>query len=423
MANVQDYSTLFKQVYGDGPVNLLPSTDKCQKLFPFAKGQMVGDSFVENLDLEFEHGFTFAGNAVAPALVAAIAAENLKAQITPSQIIGRKVVGYRDITRTDGAGKKAFASAVTKRITDLMRGTRRTIELSAMHGQSPNGIGIVQAVAGQVITITQDTWSPGIWAGSRNMTIDSFLPNLSTPHDAGMVVASSNPDPGVATVTVTGLVTTVAGDVLFRGGANVAGVFGEMAGLATILRNTGVLFLIDATLHNLWAANTFAVGGRLTMRSILQGNDLAVNKGLDGDVVSLIPVRAYTPLNDDINSLRAVDESYNAKEGVYGVESIAFHGQTGKIIVVPHLYMMQGEYWNLPVDSEAAPEDKPIKRIGSTDVTFGTPISKEGSGMESGDIFLQVPNTGAVEIRNFTDQCIFIQKPGYCCLGTGILYP
>lgn len=427
MASVQDYSTLFKDQYGKGPVNLLPSADKFQKLFPFASAELVGGQFIEDLDVEFEHGFTFGGNQVAPTLAGSVAAENVQAKITPSQIIGQKTVGYRDIVRTMGGGKRAFAPVVSKRITDLMRGTRRNIEISMMHGQSTKGIGVVASISAGTngtITLTADSTAPGIWAGARNMPFDVWDPTFTTKRGSVTVTSTNPTNPDAFTVTFSGTLTScVANDVLVRNAAFASSAWQECVGVRQILSNTGTLFNVDASLHPLWAANSYPVGGRLTVRDILAANDLAVHKGLDGDTICFIPVRAYSKLNDDANSLRVMDESYDSKKAELGVESIALHGQTGRIILVPHLYMLQSEAWILPIDTskDSNTADKPVKRIGSTDVTFGMPGAQGGT--ESDDIFVQSATTAAVEIRNFTDQAPFIQMPGHCAILTGITYP
>ncbi len=440
MSEIGDLSTLYKEQYGPGPVNLLPLPLILQRLYPYAKGEQpeVGGPYVENLDLEFNHGFTLAGNAVNPELNAGIAAVNLKARVTPSQIIGVSAIGYRDIMRTDKAGKKAFTSAVKKNIVDLSRGMRRNIEISMMWGQSENGIGVVAAdisATPGIIHLTPATTAPGLWMGSQNMAIDVYQSDGVTLRQGGLIVSKiSSVDPDDFSVTVTGTSTgIVTGDIIRRlveptGGA----ADSECLGIGQILRNTGEIFEVDASEHDLWQANYYDFnGGRMTVSGILEGVDKGVIKGLDGDVNVIIPSRAYARMNDDYNSLGLARAEYNPKKGEQGVESLVIRGQTGLIRVIPHTYMMQGEAWAIPASSVSSakdPEDalaenagEPVKRIGSCDMIFGMPGAQGGT--DTADIFVQSGTNGSVQIRNYTDQAPFINKPGHCTLFTGITYP
>lgn len=425
MASTQDYSSLFKDQYGSGPIDLLPKADKFQKLVPFVKSAVVGGQFIENVDLEFEHGFTLGGNQVAPTLVGSIAGENEQAKITPSQIIGQKSVGYRDIVRTDGGGKRSFSPVAHKRILDVTKGMRRNIEISIMHGQSVDGIGVVASLSSQTITLQAAKTAPGIWAGSRNMVIDVMQGASTTPRQSGLTVSAvdfTNPD--AVTLTLVGTVTGITnGDVIYRKNAFASAAWQECFGVKAVLQATGTYFNINPATHVLWQPNTYSVNGRLTFRDILAAVDLGVTKGLDSDVLAVIPTRAYSRLVDDVNSMIIKDSSYDPKKATVGVEGVEVHGQTGKITIVPHIYMMQGEFWVLPyeTDSKVDPADRPMKRIGSTDITFGMPGAQGGTGTD--DIFVQSATTAAVEVRNYTDQCLFINKPGWCTIGTGITYP
>jgi hypothetical protein len=61
-----------------------------------------------------------------------------------------------------------------------------------------------------------------------------------------------------------------------------------------------------------------------------------------------------------------------------------------------HNIIKQGEAFVLPM--------KRIKRLGAQDVSFKTP------GRED-EIFLHLPDNAGFELRNYTDQQIFIETP------------
>lgn len=178
-----------------------------------------------------------------------------------------------------------------------------------------------------------------------------------------------------------------------------------MAGVDKILTNTGSLFGINAATYGLWKSSSYAAGGAaLTMAKVLSAVGKAVNRGLNEDVMVLVNPITWQNLNSDQAALRSYDNPHS-KDSKNGFESITFHGQNGKIEVVSHPCVKEGEGFILPI--------KKVKRIGSSDITFKTP------GRED-ELFLQLPSNAGVELRLYTNQAIFIESPARCVKITGI---
>jgi len=62
MASVNTVSTLsglFKDVYGDDIIKLLPEVAKLQKMIDFREAEEIGKKFVQPVVLAREHGLTY----------------------------------------------------------------------------------------------------------------------------------------------------------------------------------------------------------------------------------------------------------------------------------------------------------------------------------------------------------------------------
>jgi len=102
-----------------------------------------------------------------------------------------------------------------------------------------------------------------------------------------------------------------------------------------------------------------------------------------------------------------LDSSYSTKKAVNGFEAIEFFTQTGKVTVVAHKYVKEGEAFGLPT-SQAV-------RVGATDVTFNIP------GTNNGQVFIQSPTNASYTFRIFSNQGLLVTRPADCIKFYGIV--
>jgi hypothetical protein len=196
----------------------------------------------------------------------------------------------------------------------------------------------------------------------------------------------------------------VATDVIYHKGA-----FGnEFAGIHKIITNNGVLFNIDASQYDLFKGNQVAVSpsGPLSFAVIQEAIARGVEKGLDSDISILVNPRAWSDLLTEQAALRMYDQSYKTGVAENGSQEITFHGQNGKVEIVPSIYVKEGYAYALALQDWI--------RVGSTDITFRRP----GQG---DDFFRELENNAGYELRAYTDQCIFSMAPGHNTLITAIV--
>jgi hypothetical protein len=180
----------------------------------------------------------------------------------------------------------------------------------------------------------------------------------------------------------------------------------EAVGLDRIMTNSGLLFNINAATYNLWKANTFAVGGALTLAKIQEGVAVAAQRGLSEDVELFVNPAVWQDLSTEQVTYRMMDSSYSNKKGVNGFEGLEFHSQNGKITVYAHKYVKEGEAFLLPT--------RRAVRIGSSDISFNIP------GTDNGQIFIQNPTSAGFQFRIFSQQALLVVKPALCVKFTGI---
>jgi hypothetical protein len=171
--------------------------------------------------------------------------------------------------------------------------------------------------------------------------------------------------------------------------------------LIDIVDNTGTLYNISASTHELWKASTYDVGtSALTMAKILAASALSADKGCDETLTCLVPNATFVKLSSNEAALREYDAKVTKAEN--GFDSIAFHGANGMIEIVPYMFIKQGEFIMFPA--------KQTYRIGSSDVT-----AKIDS--KSGDVFFHLEASTAVEMRLYAEWTVFCERPGWCVIG------
>jgi hypothetical protein len=419
MATVNDQAqlvSLFKEVFGDSVINRFPNVTKISRMFDFTKAEALGKKLVVPVQVAEEHGITYAAGTDAEAnitLLAPTAGELQSAEIDGAQIYARSRVGYAAIERTK-SDKGAFQQALRHVVDLLTKACGKRLEASHLWGR--RGWGAIDSVSGSGTTrnwiITADSWAAGLWAGAKGMTLDVFAADYSgTKINSNLKVTITAVARSTRTVSVSGNATdlgnVVAGMHLFP---ETASPTSEFAGIDAILSNTSTLFNINAGTYDIWKANQKAVNGAPSMEAILDGVRLGAEQGLMDDVICIVSPKAFQVLNNDLAALRRMDRSYSTKEGENGTEEILYHGQTGTVRIMPHLYMKDGRAFIIC--------PKEWHRVGATS-DFGF-ITRKGS---EDKLLLDLPDNPASEMRAMFLGAIYCESPSHNTVLTGLTYP
>lgn len=397
----------FKNLYQEsGLVNALPAWMIVQDRFKFQEAEATGQFYVFGVTLQRESGFTYApssgtGSGVVT-LNASIAGFVGQALVEGFAIYLRSRLSYDAAAKASKAGKKAFAQAYGAVLKNMKESHQYRLELSLLYGR--DGIGKVSTNTSGVLVLTDASWATGIWgSGLKDAVLEAWtgVTATETQHNGDLTISAV----GISakSVTVTGTSSAVvANDILYFKSARTATAYNECAGIFRVLTNAGTLFNIDAATQQLWAANSYAVSGNLSLTAIMQAAAIAVSFGLEKAILLCAPEKFAQLASDEAALRRYVQDTPQAKRGVKG---LTFLMGSVDVEVLPHPMIKQGEAFLLSEDS--------FNRVGATDITFGMPGS--GSPME-----VHVTDSTALEFRSMSDQAIFSEMPAQNVLLTGI---
>jgi hypothetical protein len=431
---------LFKQVYAEGIVGLIPDVADLVKNIKFGEAERVGDYYHQPVILTRETGITYAASgAGAYALAPSVPMVMKDAQIAGVQTTLRSQIALDVLARSVGSSA-AFKKATLPIIEANLESHTKRLELGLLYGQSATGIGQVLVTGGTAVDSTHytlefdvATWAVGIWGGEEGSKVIFYRNDnaalVSSAADAIFVVQSIDTDTRKITFTgtstgVTALTSAVGAAALNTyfygttglsasdGGAGIAATWStansvEMAGIDRIITNTGTLFGISAATYTLWKGNTYNAAGQLSMGKLIAGINKAVGKGgLKERVTAYVSTDTWPNLMTDQSALRKYDGSFKSGEAVNGFESIKFFGANGEIEIKHHSCVKSGESIVVPL--------KRFARVGSTEITFQNP----GRGDE---IFLNLPDNNGFELRSYADQAVLCRTPAKTLKITGIV--
>lgn len=402
--------TMFKYKVSKKVNNLVPNHSIVQKMIPeLSEAEKTGRKYLCPVALTLENGVTY-GDGTVFDYNDDVAAVYDEIELDSSPIVLRSRVSLSAANRMANK-ESSFITHMSLRAGNMKQSIMKRYEIECLHGK--RGLGIIGTKSAvdtgpdpdQVtITFTDASWAPGIWGGLEGSLLEARDPS-------NFALQNSNADYKLVSVDVDNKQITISGhntdltdlaqaDIIFFKGAYA----NSFHGIDYQLTNAGSLFGIDASVYNLWKANTYAVDGQLTMSKSLKGSAKAVGKGgLDEDSVLLVSALTFEGLNSDLAALRDFDSSYKSEEGKNGFKGISYQAQFGKMTVVAHPFMKEGEAFLFP--------EKGVRRVGAQEIQFG---------FGDGDYFEKLEGSAGYQLLVQGDWCILIDSPAKCVKFTGI---
>jgi hypothetical protein len=414
----------FKNVYGKKIEDLVPQSDilyRNDRIKFVDKAGREGIQFNQPVLVALPSSATWGLNG--PTLNAPIAMQLANATVTGSAITMRDVLSYDSAARA-ASSDAAFEGTVGLVLRTLFKAHAKFAEIDLLYGNGAitSGVSLCQSTAvvtssaNAAITVTYGTWAPAMFSGFQNASLDAYQGGVKVNTNAALAIVSVNVVPVSSTVggviTVSGNASDITALVATNGGTAVDyywyGASGNnMVGIQGILKNTGSLFGINAATYDLWQSNTFSASStQLTFAKIQQASALAVSRGLDEDTMTLVAPVTFADLVNEQAGARRYDSSYDDKKAENGVEALTFWGPSGKMEVVPHMFVHQGEAYQIP--------PKEMIKVGPLDH-----ISPTLPGID-GDIFFQSPTQASYEVRLFSDFGLLALAPAKCTVITNI---
>lgn len=357
--------------------------------------------------LQKEQGFTYAPssgvNSGVQTMNASVAGYVGQANVEGFAIYLRSRLSYDAASKASRAGKKAFAQAFGAVLKNMKESHQYRLEVSLIYGR--DGLGIVSANNSGVLTITTAEWAVGIWStGMTGGVLEAWTSTgaTATQHNGDLTIAGVTINSYQITVTGTSS-SVVANDILYFKGARTSTTYNECIGIYRILTFSGSIFNIDNSIYNLWAGQSYAVNGNLSLTSIMQAAALGMSFGLERAILLCAPSSFANLASDEAALRRYIRDEPQTKRGVKG---IVFQLGSVDVEILPHPIIKMGQAMLLASQS--------IHRVGSTDVTMAMPGSSEP--ME-----VHVTDQTALEIRSMSDMGCYSETPAQCVLLTGLV--
>lgn len=376
-----------------------------------------GESYNVSVHLQLEHGQTHANLHDAFTLNPAVDGSYQRAFLEGSEILLRGQVAYGMATKmstSKGKSSRAYDQAVGQTIANLMESGELYRDLDLIYGPGTTravSLGVINSIisaAGTtlVVTLTRASWAGGMWPKLIGAKFDAFTSG-GTQHNPGgaMILTAVGASQCRLTFTVAAgdIAAAFTGDGLFFFGASVV----SMVGIQAVCENATTLFNINAATFPQWKAVQYAVGGALTFDKVIEGLSQAAENGLDAGCTLYCNPRTWADLMTDEASLRRYLGGKEAtKSAKPGYSQLEYETNTGVVKIKTYQHMKQGIALALPTQE--------WKRVGSSDLTFAVPGSKN-------EFFWQeLSGQAGFELRIYTDQAVFSENPWHSVIYSGI---
>jgi len=397
IADSTAFGGLLKKVYGSEVNNLVPDAAILTKEIPFRAAKRIGDSYNEAVSLAAEQGITYAGSDVDGVPYADPVPGTVKqASIKSTQLIGQMHIGFELASRAmTGGSEAAFKSALDLPVSNFALSMRNRQEINLWYGNKP--IGVVGAVSGTTITISDAEWAAGIWTCLLNAKADLYVGSTAVVRISGVQITGM--DLTAKTITLSAATAVAANDTIYLAGARGS----ESAGIHDIITTSGSLWGIDNTVYPAWKGNTYAVGGGLTQAKLDRAACLAMDKGFLGNRKLFVHPRVWSELLVEQTARRQFTSDSGTMSN--GANTLRFKSQAGDIEVISSPFIKMGYGYLLNLDD--------FVRIGAVDFKLGDPAGKD-SGVRA------LTNVTAYQVIGYANTSLFCRKPGNQTLLTGI---
>lgn len=450
-----------KELYPESPAKLVPEYSYFIKL-PFDPNgkSAVGAHYNMPMLLSHESGVTVAGaDADAFALNKPSSLQMKNAQVVSNQFLIRSKVSYEVVARAS-TSREAFGPIAAQILESMSAALSKRRELSYLYGRK--ALAVAASGSTSAFVVSTGTWAPMVWAGAEGTAVQVLRPGTSgnvgkytNVIPAGSAVSADaaakdgsgptgNTNNSVCstitavnfdtrTLSIASTVAIAAADEIFFAGA-VTGLSGgaetafngtsgtylspsyrEMVGLDAVATSSSTLYGIDTASYGLFKPNTYAVSGSLTLSKLQSALLKSVGKGLEGGGVALVSYEALinmlnthldpTAITTSVSTVTASSkvgpvlnkaaDGERLKLGAKGVDVIT---PAGNLKIVPHMFVKPEEAFIF--------QEKSLKRIGAQDVSFKTP------GNEDEKLFVQMSDAAGYEVRQYSNEGLFIDRPG-----------
>lgn len=386
---------LFKKVYSKDAILAPEPKFVFLKDAAFDNKQKTGDSISVSVELTNE----VVADAAAPGETITYSSPSTGvvkfATVSPMELFISTALNSGQLAASAAEGEAAVEKASKNRVKANLKSHFKFLSHIALYGGDANGCGKLASVVigDKSVTLPASQWS-GFFIGMEGLAVEQ-VNDAAVRTDLGVIVSI---DPDTYTITCSKApIALTAGDHIELKAVPVSKQF---MGAAGILQGTGTVLGIS-TNYSLWKPVVVDNSAKkLTFVRLMKVIARLVAKGLDEDVVVYVGSKAWNNLMTEQAALREIDSSYKPAEVVAGHEGIQFHSQNGKVLVKCDTFLRDGDAMIIPVGS--------AHRYGAAEVSLRIP----GLDGDKSELHVQSESTNSFIFRSYSQQCVFLDKPG-----------
>lgn len=398
-----------------------PVITRVQKDFPFDNGGTPGKAWNEGVLMTDEQGVVYSTAGTDADLPTPIAMKMERARIIGNKIEMVSCVSLEAALRGQDndqtLARTLFTAQGSMRDTHLMRKEWMLLNGARSIGEiAVGGIAAGAAATQKLVTFTEASWVPTLWARAINATFDIYdldsedLDPSSVKRNASSASAVYTcvfVDFSTRTVTLNApnasdWTNVVAGDRIWWSSS----YLNESYGMTKIAQDqTGSIFLtppegsVTIPTYGIWRGiDKDLAGDPLTMNYILQFcAEVADRSEMDSTLTLRVGPMQYHGLNIELTASRIFDSSYS-KKAVNGFEEIEFYSPNGTIRIKNHKLMKRGE--------ALLTDDTVFSRRGVTEMENAFPDGQGGFRL-----YRLRDTKNQLDFRTYSQDAMFCNKP------------
>lgn len=411
MSALVNIQALLKRRYGPY-INPIPSIETFAALAKFRTAERVGENYNFPVQLGLEHGVTHNLDGTAFTLNSAVDSVVKNAQLDGATIMLIGNIPYDVVAKMSAGQEGSYMEAVDYKVSSMMEGGELYREIALLYGPGSGATALTELAVinasvsgvdldpGQVVNITQATWSAGLWNHMVGALVDVYQADGATLRAADVTVQAV-PDASINRLTLfkSGSAAVVAAtDKILARGAHAKSCVGVQA----ILENQTTLFGIDAAVYPQWQAVQFSAGGAsspMTVAKLAQLFSRLKNNGAKGGGTYLCSASQFAQFTDELDALDRYIQPMDIKQT--GMSTLTIKSPIGPVTVQIHEYMKQGIAMFFCTGK--------ARRIGATDLTYRLGLSREW-------FWKELDSAAGSQMRIYSHQSPVLEVPYWCAI-------
>ncbi len=378
--------------------NVVPEENMLQREFPFQKVDPISGVYLIPLITQLSQGYTFHAPGSTQNLNPANSPNFPRATVDAPATTFRERITYELIRRL--GNDTYFNRFIEPYILGLKVSHTGMNEAMLLYGQSDNGFGQIESVAGNVLKIYNAEWATGLWTDRVNALFDVYRAGVYVKTVTIKTFSIDNATPAF-TLTVDNGAGILANDVLRPNSASISGN-NEIKGIHSILTERTNYFGVPNANEPLLQGQIYdAANQPLTFQRLLAAVTQSAYFGFMGECVVFVNLEHYKDLVSNVEAARTFGgDQYKTDTMKRGYQILEIFGPEGTFKVYGHKKVKRGFAYGLCLQS--------WERVGVTDIQMQSAFSPN---VNADSVLFPLQDANAYELRMYSQYSVVCHRP------------